>query len=142
MFIFLWSISSYHYLIIDNGVVVTTTVQRHSTKSELRFCAGSNPASDMSEICYGEDLWLWSRLKIKPNAFCRSVITQKQFIIIKHLIASDCDDFLFEKIVRVFLFPLLPLKAEISFPFFPGSGVGKKLSIIEVTATGLEPRTT
>ena len=26
-------------------VVVTTTSQLHSTKSELRFCAGSNPAS-------------------------------------------------------------------------------------------------
>ena len=26
------------------GVVVTTTAQLHSTMSELRFCAGSNPA--------------------------------------------------------------------------------------------------
>ena len=38
------------------GVVVITTAQLHSTKPELRFCAGSNPARDMSEICDGEDL--------------------------------------------------------------------------------------
>ena len=40
----------------DRGVVVITTAQLHSTKSELRFCAGSNPARGVSEICDGEDL--------------------------------------------------------------------------------------
>ena len=64
------------------GVVVTTTAQLHSTKPELRFCAGSNPARGVSEICDGEDLWQWSRLEIKLNAFCRSTIPHKQFIII------------------------------------------------------------
>ena len=38
------------------GVVVITTAQLHSTKPELRFCAGSNPARGVSEICDGEDL--------------------------------------------------------------------------------------
>ena len=38
------------------GVVVITTAQLHSTKSELRFCAGSNPARGVSEIRDGEDL--------------------------------------------------------------------------------------
>ena len=38
------------------GVVVVTTAQLHSTKPELRFCAGSNPAGDVSEIRDGEDL--------------------------------------------------------------------------------------
>ena len=33
-----------------------TTAQIHSTKPELRFCAGSNPARGASEICDGEDL--------------------------------------------------------------------------------------
>ena len=33
------------------GVVVITTAQLHSTKSELRFCAGSDPAPGVSEIC-------------------------------------------------------------------------------------------
>ena len=37
-------------------VVVITTAQLHSTKSELRFCAGSNPARGVSEIRDGEDL--------------------------------------------------------------------------------------
>ena len=34
-----------------------TTAQLHSTKPELRFCAGSNPAhGSVSEIRDGEDL--------------------------------------------------------------------------------------
>ena len=37
------------------GVVVITTAQLHSTKSELRFCAGSNPGRGVSEIRDGED---------------------------------------------------------------------------------------
>ena len=38
------------------GVVVITTTQLHSTKPELRLCAGSNHARDVSEIRDGEDL--------------------------------------------------------------------------------------
>ena len=38
------------------GVVVITTVQLHSTKPELRFCAGSNTARGVLEIRDGEDL--------------------------------------------------------------------------------------
>ena len=38
------------------GVVVITTAQLHSSKLELSFCAGSNPACGMSEIRDGEDL--------------------------------------------------------------------------------------
>ena len=38
------------------GVVVITTAQLHSTKPELRFCAGSNPACGMSEIPDGKEL--------------------------------------------------------------------------------------
>ena len=33
-----------------------TAAQLHSTKPELRFCTGSNPARSMSEIHDGEDL--------------------------------------------------------------------------------------
>ena len=36
-------------------LVVITTAQLHSLNAELRFCAGSNPARGVSEICYGED---------------------------------------------------------------------------------------
>ena len=64
------------------GVVIITTAQLHSTKPELRFCAGSNPARGVSEIRDSEDLWQWSRLEIRLNAFRRSTIPQKQFIII------------------------------------------------------------
>ena len=63
-------------------VVVITTAQLHSTKPELRFCTGSNPAHSVSEIGNGEDLWQWSRLEIKLNTFHQSTIPQKQFIII------------------------------------------------------------
>ena len=38
------------------GVVVIITTQLHSTKPELRFCAGSKPARSVSEIRDGEDL--------------------------------------------------------------------------------------
>ena len=38
------------------GVVVITTAKLHSTKPELRLCAGSNPARGVSEIRDGEDL--------------------------------------------------------------------------------------
>ena len=38
------------------SLVVITSAQLHSTKSELRFCAGSNPARGVSEIRDGEDL--------------------------------------------------------------------------------------
>ena len=50
-------------------LVVITTVQLHSTKPELRFCAGSNPARGVS-------------LEIRLIAFRRSIIPQNQFIII------------------------------------------------------------
>ena len=40
----------------SRGVVVITTAQLHSTKPELRFCAGSNRARGVSEIRDGEDL--------------------------------------------------------------------------------------
>ena len=39
------------------GVVVITTAQLRSTKSELGFCAGSNPTRSVSDICDGENLW-------------------------------------------------------------------------------------
>ena len=37
-------------------VNIITTAQFHSSKPELRFCTGSNPARGMSEIRDGEDL--------------------------------------------------------------------------------------
>ena len=40
----------------NRGVMVVTTAQLHSTKPELKFCAGSNPARGVSEIRDGEDL--------------------------------------------------------------------------------------
>ena len=62
------------------GVVLITTAQLHSTKAELRFHAGSNPAHGMSEICNGEDFWQWSQLDIRLKAFCWSTTAQKYFI--------------------------------------------------------------
>ena len=59
-----------------NGAVVIITTQLHSRKPEVRFCAGSNPARGVSEIRDGEDLWQWSRLEIRLNAFRRSAIPQ------------------------------------------------------------------
>ena len=36
--------------------MVITTAKLHSTKPELRFCAGSNPVRGVLEIRYSEDL--------------------------------------------------------------------------------------
>ena len=69
-----------------HGVVVITTAPLHSTKPELRLCVGSIPACGASEIRDGEDIWQWTRLKIRLNAFRRSTIPQKQFIIINIVI--------------------------------------------------------
>ena len=71
--------------------MVITTAQLHSTKPEFKFWAGSSPARGVSGICDGEDLWQWSQLEIKINAFRWSAIPQKHFIIIiiiiRHLFA-------------------------------------------------------
>ena len=48
-----------------SGVVVINTGQLRSMKSELKFCAGSNPARDVLEVCDGENLWQWSWQEIK-----------------------------------------------------------------------------
>ena len=56
--------------------MIITTAQLYS-KPELRFYTGSNPARDVSEIHDGENLWQWSRLEIRLNAFRRSTIPQK-----------------------------------------------------------------
>ena len=68
------------------GVMVITTAQLHSTEPELSFYTGSNPASSMLEIHDGEDLWQWSWLEIRLNAFRWSTIPQKQFNL--HWIAT------------------------------------------------------
>ena len=68
---------------LRRGAVIINTVQLHSIKSELRFCTGSSPSHGVSEICDVENFWQWSQLlEIKLNAFLRSTILQKQFIII------------------------------------------------------------
>ena len=62
--------------------MVVITAELHSTKPELRFFVGSNPACGVSEIRNSLDLWQRSRLEIKLNTFRRSTIPQKQFIFI------------------------------------------------------------
>ena len=76
------------------GVVVIATVQLHSTKPEPRFCPGSNLARDVSEICDGKNLWQWSRLGIRLDAFRRSTILQKT---IQRHSAPGCHLFLTKK---------------------------------------------
>ena len=77
-----WRIKNLVNLSWCRGVVVITTAQLHSTKPELRFCTGSNPARGVSEIRDGEELWQWSGLEIRLNAFRRPTVPQKEFIII------------------------------------------------------------
>ena len=64
------------------GIYVINATQPYSIKPEPRFRAGSNPALRVSEICDVENLWQWSRLEIRLNAFRQSTISQKHFNII------------------------------------------------------------
>ena len=52
-----------------HDAVVITTAQLHSTKPELRFCAGSNPACGMLKILDGEDLWQMVPSENKAKCF-------------------------------------------------------------------------
>ena len=52
-----------------------------SAMHELRFCADSNHARGVAEICNADDLWQRSRLEIRLDTFRVSTISQKQFII-------------------------------------------------------------
>ena len=78
------------------GVAFITTAQLRLTKSdpEVRFCIGSNPNCDVSEIRHREDLW---QLEIRLNAFSLSTIPQKvihhSFIIhhVLRLLKSQCE---------------------------------------------------
>ena len=58
-----------------HGVVVTPTAQLYSIKPELKFCAGSNPAHGVSEICDSEDLWQWSPLEIRTKIYHKNTKT-------------------------------------------------------------------
>ena len=42
--------------------MVCITSRLHSTEFELRFCAGSNPALGVSEVCHGENFQLMPRM--------------------------------------------------------------------------------
>ena len=84
-----WKSFQWIWIKWHHGVAVITTAQLHSIKPELRFCAGSNPAHNVLEIHYGEDLWQWSRLEMRLNPFHQSTILQKQFIIIHHWFAKS-----------------------------------------------------
>ena len=66
---------------IYHGVVVITTAKLHSTKSKLRFCAGSNPGHGMSEICNGKNIWQLPWLDIRSNAFPAKTITSSSSAI-------------------------------------------------------------
>ena len=66
---------------IYHGVVVITTAKLHSTKSKLRFCAGSNPGHGMSEICNGKNIWQLPWLDIRLNAFPAKTITSSSSAI-------------------------------------------------------------
>ena len=76
--------------------MVITTPQLHSTKSELRFCAGSNPSRSLSKIWDGENIWQWSRLEIRLNVYRPSTIPPKQFIYQPNLelLAKEIDKFI------------------------------------------------
>ena len=67
-----------------SSAAVNTAGQIYLTKHKLRFCASTNPTGGVSKICDGHNLQQCSRLEIRLIVFCRSTITQKQFIHHQH----------------------------------------------------------
>ena len=65
---------------IGNGIGIGTDITNAIIFSSIMPI--DHPALGVPEIRDGEDLWQWSRLEIRLNAFRRSTIPQKQFIII------------------------------------------------------------
>ena len=99
------------------GVVVITTAQLHSTKPELRLCAGSNPAHGVSEIRDGEDLWQWTRLEIrlyhKNNSSSSSSSSQVYFF---NTSSRLCNIILLLAPIKLFT---VTLSFYVPFPCFP-----------------------
>ena len=63
--------------------MVVAIAHLHTTKTELKLCAGSNRGRGVLDFDDGEDLWQWSRsrLEIRLSAYRRLTIPQKQLII-------------------------------------------------------------
>ena len=76
------------------------------------FKPNFNPACGVSEIGNGEDLWQWSLLEIRLNAFRWSTIPQKQFIIIIIIIIIMIRPKNLDNISQIesWLFTLVPYK--------------------------------
>ena len=77
-------IDTYMALCCSGYHLCTTSFNQAWTQALTKLCASSNPACDMLEIQNGKDLWQWSGLEIRLNAFSWSIILQKQ------LFSSSC----------------------------------------------------
>ena len=65
------------------GVVVIITSKLHSTKSELNFCADSNLACSVSDICYGENGSArnkWRKRLSSVNHFAGTIYNYHSFL--------------------------------------------------------------
>ena len=71
----------YRYAFIPTFHIPKSVNLQYYLRASLYACAGSSPARGVPEISNGDDLWEWSRLEMRLNAFRQSTIPQKQFII-------------------------------------------------------------
>ena len=74
-----------------------TTTQLHLTKSKLRFCAGSNPAHGVSEICNAENLWQWCWLEISNSRKYQTNTGNWDYAKIKSILTKTSESILFRK---------------------------------------------
>ena len=83
----LWGINPLYFLVEIKYTFNQRSLSKYkfgeisAVESLLMLCRRSRGVSEILRI-YGEDLWQWSWLEIKLNTFCRSIIPQKQFIVI------------------------------------------------------------
>ena len=54
-------------------MVIVTNALLHSKNLDLQFCAGSNPAWGVSEVCDDENHWPW--VEVTQPAFTCSKLT-------------------------------------------------------------------
>ena len=60
--------------------MIITAVYLHPKKSELRLSTGINPTRSIFEICNNENLWQWSWLDLRLNAFSWLTTPSNNFI--------------------------------------------------------------
>ena len=85
----LFKIHTSKFIALQYSLVVITADQLQSSKSELRFCAGSNPPWGVLEFCYEESLQQWSLWE--QGSSSTSGAKEGKYMMLRHFhVATFC----------------------------------------------------